>query len=220
MTVRGKGNRLDGLPLPVDVGEAMADYLQHGRPRTPARSHLFVCAVARPRHLRAGLVRPHRRPWAHQPSGSFAANAAWTVLAAIAHNLLRAAGTITGTAKYAVACGATLRRDLVNVPARLARPQRRPVLHLPARWPRAKPWQGLWTAASLLDPGQPHGTNTRPAPRPAPNPTTKTEKAGTDRASRPDAPSIRPDHRESKITDASFGSTNSGLDLLGRDLGR
>jgi hypothetical protein len=85
-------------------------------------------------------------PWAHQPSGSFAANAAWTVLAAIAHNLLRAAGTITGTPRYPVARGATLRRDLVNVPARLARPQRRPVLHLPAHWPKAKPWQGLWTA--------------------------------------------------------------------------
>ena len=85
-------------------------------------------------------------PWAHQPSGSFAANAAWTLLAAIAHNLLRAAGTITGTPRHAVARGATLRRDLVNVPARLARPQRRPVLHLPAHWPKAKPWQGLWTA--------------------------------------------------------------------------
>ena len=85
-------------------------------------------------------------PWAHQPSGSFAANAAWAVLAAIAHNLLRAAATVTGTARYAVARGATLRRDLVNVPARLARPQRRPTLHLPAHWPKAKPWQGLWTA--------------------------------------------------------------------------
>jgi integrase/recombinase XerD len=46
LTVRGKGNRLDVLPLPVDVGEATAAYLQHGRPRTPARPHLFVCAVA------------------------------------------------------------------------------------------------------------------------------------------------------------------------------
>jgi site-specific recombinase XerD len=46
MTVRGKGNRLDVLPLPVDVGEAMADYLQHGRPRAPARPYLFMCAQA------------------------------------------------------------------------------------------------------------------------------------------------------------------------------
>ena len=37
-------------------------------------------------------------PWAHQPSGSFPANTAWTILAAITHNLLRAAATLTGTA--------------------------------------------------------------------------------------------------------------------------
>jgi integrase len=30
--VRGKGGRHDRLPLPVDVGEAIADYLQHRRP--------------------------------------------------------------------------------------------------------------------------------------------------------------------------------------------
>jgi hypothetical protein len=85
-------------------------------------------------------------PWAHQPSGSFAANAAWSILAAITHNLLRAAGTLAGTARYAVARGATLRTHLVNVPARLARPQRRPVLHLPAHWPRAAAWLRLWRA--------------------------------------------------------------------------
>jgi hypothetical protein len=85
-------------------------------------------------------------PWAHQPSGSFAANAAWTVRAAIAHNLLRAAGTVTGVARYAVARGATFREHIINVPARLARLQRRPVLHLPKHWPRAEPGQGLWSA--------------------------------------------------------------------------
>ena len=85
-------------------------------------------------------------PWAHQPSGSFSANAAWTILAAICHNLLRAAGTLTGTTRYAVARGATLRTHLINIPARLARPQRRPVLHLPAHWPRAHSWLTWWTA--------------------------------------------------------------------------
>ena len=88
-------------------------------------------------------------PWAHQPSGWFPANAAWAVLAAITHNLLRAAATLTGTARYAVARGATLRTHLINVPARLARPQRQPFLHLPKHWPRAKPWLGLWTAVFL-----------------------------------------------------------------------
>jgi hypothetical protein len=89
-------------------------------------------------------------PWAHQPSGSFAANAAWTILAAITHNLLRAAGTLTGAARYAVARGATLRTHLINVPARLARPQRRPFLHLPAHWPRAEAWLRLWKAVFIV----------------------------------------------------------------------
>lgn len=67
-------------------------------------------------------------PLAHLPSGRFAANTAWVVLAAITHNLLRAAATITGTLR--AARGATIRRKIINVPARLARPQRRPRLTL------------------------------------------------------------------------------------------
>jgi hypothetical protein len=86
-------------------------------------------------------------PWAHQPSGWFPANAAWTKLAAICHNLLRAAGTLTGAARYAAARGATLRSHLVNIPARLARPQRRPFLHVPAHWPRADAWLTFWRSA-------------------------------------------------------------------------
>ncbi len=54
---------------------------------------------------------------AHIPSGLFSANCAWLAAAVIAHNLLRAAGTLAG-GDAAVARGATLRRDLVNVPAR------------------------------------------------------------------------------------------------------
>jgi len=82
-------------------------------------------------------------PLAHMPSGRFGANSAWILCAAIAHNLLRAAGTLAG-GTHAVARGATLRRRIVNVPARLARPQRRPVLHLPRHWPWADPWLTLW----------------------------------------------------------------------------
>jgi hypothetical protein len=81
-------------------------------------------------------------PLAHLPSGLFAANSAWTILAALTHNLLRAAATLTGSSR--AARGATIRRHLINVPARLARPQRRPVLHLPVHWPRAETWQTLW----------------------------------------------------------------------------
>jgi integrase/recombinase XerD len=45
VTVRGKGNRTDVLPLPADVGEAIAGYLLNGRPATVSRS-LFVTLVA------------------------------------------------------------------------------------------------------------------------------------------------------------------------------
>lgn len=82
-------------------------------------------------------------PLAHLPSGRFAANSAWAICAAITHNLLRAAGTLTSH-RHAVARGATLRRQLVTVPARLARPQRRSVLHLPEHWPWADRWTTLW----------------------------------------------------------------------------
>ena len=36
--VRGKGGRTDRLPLPADVGEAIAGYLQRGRPATSSRA--------------------------------------------------------------------------------------------------------------------------------------------------------------------------------------
>jgi len=82
-------------------------------------------------------------PLAHLPSGRFAANNAWTICAAITHNLLRAAGTMAGPAQ-SMARGATLRRTIITIPARIARPQGRPVLHLPAHWPWAKPWLTLF----------------------------------------------------------------------------
>src|SRR6185436_19102338 len=82
-------------------------------------------------------------PLAHLPSGRFGANSAWALCAAIAHNLLHAAGTLAG-GHHARARGATLRRRIIAVPARLARPARHPVLHLPAGWPWAPAWLQLW----------------------------------------------------------------------------
>jgi hypothetical protein len=82
-------------------------------------------------------------PLAHIPSGLFSANCAWLACAVIAHNLLRAAGTLAG-GDAAVARGATLRRDLVNVPARFAAPARKPMLHLPTHWPPQTQWKTLW----------------------------------------------------------------------------
>ena len=76
-------------------------------------------------------------PTAHLPSGQFQANAAWLQLAALAHNLLRATGTLASVF-HGKARGATLRRQLVNVPARPARSGHGDITwHLPVDWPWA-----------------------------------------------------------------------------------
>ena len=86
-------------------------------------------------------------PLAHLPSGSFPANAAWLACAAIAHNVLRAAGSLASLA-YAKARGATLRRDLIDVAARTARHGRGEItLHLPEGWHREQDWMNLFEAA-------------------------------------------------------------------------
>jgi integrase/recombinase XerD len=41
IVVRGKGNRTEALPMPVDVGEALVGYLRNGRPQAPCRSLLL-----------------------------------------------------------------------------------------------------------------------------------------------------------------------------------
>ena len=74
---------------------------------------------------------------AHFPSGHFHANAAWTVLAALAHNLLRWT-QLLGLPDTTVRAARTLRRRLLSVAGRLTRHARGWTLHLPARWP----WQG------------------------------------------------------------------------------
>jgi hypothetical protein len=73
---------------------------------------------------------------AHFPSGQFAANAAWTVIAALAHNLLRWTELIGSPARIARAAR-SLRRRLLALPGRLTSHAGRSTLHLPARWP----WQ-------------------------------------------------------------------------------
>jgi hypothetical protein len=87
-------------------------------------------------------------PLAHMPSGVFAANAAWLSIAAMAHNLLRAAGALASL-PFARARAATIRRDLIAVAARTARHGRGHItLHLPQAWHREQEWLNLWDAAS------------------------------------------------------------------------
>ena len=73
ITVAGKGNQAAAMPLPSEVGEAIAGYLRHGRPTSSSRA-LFLRACAPIRGLgaaqtvstivgaaikRAGLETPH-----------------------------------------------------------------------------------------------------------------------------------------------------------------
>lgn len=46
LVVHGKGRRVDRLPLPVDVGEAVAGYLKRGRPTGSDRREVFLRALA------------------------------------------------------------------------------------------------------------------------------------------------------------------------------
>jgi hypothetical protein len=73
---------------------------------------------------------------AHFPSGRFAANAAWLTLAALTHNLLRAAGCLTSVF-HAKARTNTIRRHLVHIAARITRSARKTTLRLPENWPWA-----------------------------------------------------------------------------------
>ncbi len=79
---------------------------------------------------------------AHFPSGDFHANGAWTVLAALAHNLLRWT-QLLGLPETTVRAARTLRRWLLSIPGRLTHHARGWTLHLPARWP----WHGDYISA-------------------------------------------------------------------------
>jgi integrase/recombinase XerD len=55
VVVRGKGRCQERLPLPADVGEAIAGYLQHARPAAPGRE-VFISAIAPWSGLTRGAV--------------------------------------------------------------------------------------------------------------------------------------------------------------------
>ena len=81
---------------------------------------------------------------AHFPSGRMNANSAWTVIAALAHNLGRWATQI-GLPNQPVQTARSRRRELLQIPARLTRTSRQWTLRMPARWP----WQHQFT--TVLD---------------------------------------------------------------------
>lgn len=93
-------------------------------------------------------------PLAHLPSGHFTANAAWLTCAGIAHNLLRAAA-IRASRRHGKARAATVRRELINLPARLAhRGRDRVILHLPQDWPWRDASEGLFDTTHRAPPAR------------------------------------------------------------------
>jgi len=83
---------------------------------------------------------------AHMPSGVFNANAAWLAVAAITHNLLRAAAGVVG-GRMSKVRAQTLRTRIISVPARIAHRARKLILHLPRAWPWATEFSRLWQSA-------------------------------------------------------------------------
>jgi hypothetical protein len=75
----------------------------------------------------------------HCPSGRFAANAAWLVLATLAHNLLRWTARLGAIADGPIVAK-TIRRRFLTLPGRLTRTARTWTLHLPTRWPWLQPF--------------------------------------------------------------------------------
>jgi len=80
----------------------------------------------------------------HFPSGQMHANSAWTVIAALAHNLGRWTTQI-GLPNQPVQTAHARYRQLLAIPARLTRTSRQWTLRMPARWP----WQTDFT--TILD---------------------------------------------------------------------
>ena len=76
----------------------------------------------------------------HCPSGVFNANAAWLVLGALAHNLLRWVANL-GLNLKGLVVAKTIRRRYLTLPGRMTRTGRIDSLALPRRWP--------WRAAFL-----------------------------------------------------------------------
>ena len=79
----------------------------------------------------------------HCPSGRFFANAAWLVLAALAHNLVRWTCSLGLGIDGPPGVAKTIRQRFVVLPGRLTRSGRKLRLHLPSGWP----WREAFLAA-------------------------------------------------------------------------
>lgn len=94
-------------------------------------------------HRRHATVELAIRDWKngaganHYPSGDYAANAAWAVITALAHNLIRWTAHL-GVGIDGPVVAKTIRTRLISIGGRITRSARRQILHLPTRWPWAQ----------------------------------------------------------------------------------
>jgi len=124
--VRGKGNRVDQLPLPSDVGEAIVEYLHRARPRAARGRTVFV--------------------WTHAPYRGLTSNAVTTVVANAgrragigligAHRLRHTAATAMLHAGGSLAeIGQVLRHRRVLTTAIYAKVDREALRQIARSWP-------------------------------------------------------------------------------------
>jgi integrase/recombinase XerD len=124
--IRGKGGRQNRLPLPADVGEAIAEYLRAGRPRGATGRCVFVRAIAprealTPRALTKVVIRAGGRAGVGQV-------AAHRLRHTAASDMLRA-----GTPLAEI--GQVLRHRHLSTTAIYAKIDREPLRELAQPWP-------------------------------------------------------------------------------------
>jgi hypothetical protein len=140
--------RLNPKSVPAGQGELFSTWRHHAVFTDSAEPMLAAEATHRDHAIVEQVIADLKgSSLARMPSGRINANAAWLILAAIAFNLTRAAGTLASRF-HAKATTATIRTQLINAPARIARSARRTRLRLPQHWPWENAWQALLTAAS------------------------------------------------------------------------
>ncbi|MGH3973959.1 MAG: tyrosine-type recombinase/integrase [Pseudonocardiaceae bacterium] len=77
LVVRGKGNHLDRLPLPADVGEAVVDCLRHGRARSACDERACSIGPGLPGDAPRRRLRAAPSKAACWPTSSATASAGW-----------------------------------------------------------------------------------------------------------------------------------------------
>ena len=136
--------RLNPKSVPAGQGEMFSVYRHHAVFTDSPLSMLATEAAHRDHAIVEQVIADLKNgPLAHCPSGVFTANSPWAVLAVIAFNLTRAAGVLASRF-HARARMATLRAQLIAVPARIANRARTWMLHLPRNWPWQHAWENLF----------------------------------------------------------------------------